>query len=213
MKKIVFLQEEKKESEELEFKDIVRGEYENKIRTFSSIEKKFLIFSKAKTNEEPKMNYYQFLETVVPFQYMKVLKEESIFEILNKNTLFQNLLKKVDVNNDGFINFEEFVIWALILSLQMDDLKNKFPKGKLSKEDFCEYLMKNMENLNVLKITDKAFIDARMIKSDRDTIFRTLVDFCTKCFKDTIISIDKEIENLIVDLSLIMLIYEVNKIY
>lgn len=208
-KNVLFLEEEKKESDELEFKEIIRGEYENKIRTFSSIEKKFLIFSRIKSTEELKMNYFQFLDSVVPFQYMKEIKEDQLKEILMNNSLFQSLLKKIDINNDGFINFEEYVIWSLMISISMSDLKNKFPKGTLTREQFSDYLMENLNSLNEFKVTNKTMMDARVIKSDKDTIFKTLVDFTSKCFGDTVLSIDKDIDRLIVDLSLSMLFYEV----
>jgi len=210
-KNVLFLEkDEDNESNELSFKDIIRGEYENKIRTFSPIEKKFLIFSKIKSSDEVKMSYFQFLDSVVPFQYMKTLNEEKLIELLTNNLLFNDLLKKIDINNDGFINFEEYVIWNLIISLKLSDLKEKFPRGTLTREQFSEYLMGDLNLYNIHKVTDKAFIDARMIKSDHDTIYKTLVDFTSKCFKDSIVSIDKDIDNLVVELSLIMLLYEVD---
>ena len=210
-KNVLFLKEKKeKESEELEFKEIIRGEYENKIRTFSTIEKKFLIFSKInKSNDELKVSYIQFLDSVVPFQYMKVRKEDELREILKNNNLFQSLLKKIDINNDGFINFEEYVIWSLIMSIRKDSLKTKFPKGTLKREEFSDYLMEILNSYDLHKVTDKAMFDARIIKTDKDTIFKTLVDFTSKCFIDSVLNIDKDIERLIVDLSLSMLIYEV----
>jgi len=123
--------------------------------------------------------------------------------------LFQSLLKKIDINNDSFINFEEYVIWSLIMSIRKDSLKTKFPKGTLKREEFSDYLMEILNSYNLHKVTDKAMFDARIIKTDKDTIFKTLVDFTSKCFIDSVLNIDKDIERLIVDLSLSMLIYEV----
>ena len=208
-KNVLFLEEEEKESDELEFKEIIRGEYENKIRTFSPIEKKFLIFSRLKSTDELKMNYFQFLDSVVPFQYMKEIKEEKLKEILMNNTLFQSLLKEIDINNDGFINFEEFVIWSLIISVSINSLKTKFPNGTLTREQFSDYLMESLNSLHIMKVTDTTIMDARIIKSDKDKIFKTLVDFTSKCFNDNVLRIDKDVERIIVDLSLSMLIYEV----
>lgn len=207
--KNVLLLKEEKESDELEFKEIIRGEYENKIRTFSTIEKKFLIFSRIKSTDELKMSYFQFLDSAVPFQYMKELNEDQLKEVLMNNPLFQSLLKKIDLNNDGFINFEEYVIWSLIISISINQLRTRFPKGTLTREQFSDYLMESLNSLSVFKVTDKTVMDARIIKSDKDTIFKTLVDFTSKCFNDNILYIDKDIDRLIVDLSLCMLIYEV----
>jgi len=211
-KNVLFLEEEEKESEKLDFKELIRGEYENKIRTFSPIEKKFLIFSRIKSTEELKMSYFQFLESVVPFQYMKQIDEEKLKIILQNNSLFQSLLKKIDNNNDGFINFEEYVIWSLIISININDLKTRFHKGTLTREQFSEYLMENLNSYNSFKVTDKTMMDARIIKSDKDTIFKALVDFTSKSFNENILSIEKDINKLTVDLSLSMLIYEVSLI-
>lgn len=213
-KNILFLGEEedknkKQDSSELEFKDIIRGEYENKIRIFSPIEKKFLIFSKLKSTEDLKMSSLNFLNCVTPFQYMKTLGEDEIKEILFSKTLFQELFKKIDLNNDQLISFEEFVVWSLMFSVKINDLKEKFPKGTITREQFAEYLYENLQKLNILKITDKALMDARIIKSDHDTIFRTLVEFTSKYFKDVTLNIDKDIQKLIFDMSLIILLYEV----
>lgn len=212
-RKVLYLKEEKeKESDELEFKDIIRGEYENKIRTFSPIEKKFLIFSKIKSTEELKMNYFQFLDSVVPFQYMKERNENELREILDNNALFKSLLKRIDINNDGFISFEEYVVWSLIISISLNNLKTKFPNGTITREELSDYLMENLTSFDSHKVTDKAIMDARIIKTDKDTIFKTLVDFTSKCFNNNVLNIDKDIDKLITDLSLCMLIYEVSKI-
>jgi hypothetical protein len=206
---VIYLEEEdKKQSDELEFKDIIRGEYENKIRLFAPIEKRFLIFSRIKNNDDLKMSYFQFLDCVVPFQYMKTLKEDKLREILEKNKLFTDIFKKIDTNNDKFISFEEFVVWFLIISFNPNRLKEKFPGGKLMREDLSEYLFQDLKSMKILKMTDKAFVDARIIKSDQDAIFRTLVDFSSKYFKDSLLTID-DVEKLIIDMNLVMLLYEV----
>ena len=210
-KSILFSKEDKKkDSNVLDFKDIIRGEYENKIRTFSSIEKRFLIFSRVKSTEDIKMTYYQFLDSVVPFQYMKTLPEAELIEILKNNNIFENILSKViDINSDGFISFEEFVIWSTLISLNTNTLKLKYPSGEISREDFIEYLIEFLNSFDVLKVTDKTLVDARMIKSDTNTIHRLLVEFVAKYFTDVKINIDKDIEKLIAELNLIMLLYEV----
>ena len=53
---------------ELELKDITLGEYENRIRSFASIEKRFHVFANIKSSDDIKMNYFQFLYSMVPFQ-------------------------------------------------------------------------------------------------------------------------------------------------
>jgi len=65
--KILLLSEEKKN--ELEMKTIIRGEYENRIRAFATIEKKYGIFAGVKNFDEVRMNYYQFFDSLIPFCY------------------------------------------------------------------------------------------------------------------------------------------------
>jgi hypothetical protein len=201
-------EEEKKESTELEMKDIVRGEYENKIRTFSSIEKRFLIFAKIKKYGDYRMTYFQFLDSLVPFQYIKTKNSDEISKILNENENFQKVLKKIDINNDGFINFEEFIILSIVMSTSLNEYQASFPTGKLTREQLAEFLMNKISQLEALKITSKSFVDGRIIKTDYNTLYRYMVDFVSLVFKNTVIDINKDLSQFLFEVYLLMLFYE-----
>jgi hypothetical protein len=201
-------EEEKKESTELEMKDIVRGEYENKIRTFSSIEKRFLIFAKIKKYGDYRMNYFQFLDSLVPFQYIKTKNSEEISKILNENQNFQKVLKKIDINNDGFINFEEFIILSVVMSTSFSEYLSTFPSGKITREELSEFLMKKISEIEALKITNKSFVDGRIIKTDYNTLYRYMVDFVSLVFKNSTVDINKDLSLFLFEVYLLMLFYE-----
>lgn len=210
-KSVIYLEEEKKnESEKLSINEIIRGEYENKIRFFAALEKKFMIFAGINSVEKDQMTYFQFLHCITPFQHMKTLQLEEIEKKLLSNSLFNNILKKIDVNNDKFISFEEFVIWNLMISLNKKELEIKFPSRKMTKEQFTNHLMENLRTYDKMRVTDKTTVDARLIKTNHETIFKVLVEFTGRYFKNNEIEIDREIQKLIIDLKLVGYIYEVN---
>ena len=68
----------KKQNNELEMKQIIRGEYENKVRAYSSIEKKFAIFAEVKNFNDVKMNYFQFFDSLIPFPYSETLCHKTV---------------------------------------------------------------------------------------------------------------------------------------
>lgn len=102
--------------EELGMKDIIHGEYLNRIRYFASTEKRFTIFAKIKSKDAIQMDYFQFLDSLTPFTYSKTLEPEQMKEKLENIPHFQQIMKHIDINNDGFINIEEYYILCAILS-------------------------------------------------------------------------------------------------
>jgi hypothetical protein len=205
--------DEKKENEhELEMKDIVRGEYENKIRTFSTIEKRFLIFAKIKKYGDFRMDYYQFLDSLVPFQYIKTLPQEDLITKLKENKNFQEVIKKIDINGDGYINFEEYIVLSVFMSVPISDFLQQFPSGKLTREQLAEFLMKKIETIDSLKITNKSMIDGRIIKTDYNKLYTFIVDFISIAFKNVNVDIKKDIFKFSYDFYLLMLYYEFYRI-
>ena len=67
----IILAGEQKENR-LDLKIAVRGQYENKIRAFASIEKKFAVFANIKTQDNLTMSYYQFFDSLTPFAYSEI---------------------------------------------------------------------------------------------------------------------------------------------
>jgi hypothetical protein len=110
-KKTLFLEEE-----ELQIKDIIQGEYLNRIRIFAKPEKKFTIFAQLNSSSDPVMTYFQLLDSLTPFPYTKILSIPEIEKMLLNNKMFNEVVKKIDLNNDGVINFDEYLVLTAFLS-------------------------------------------------------------------------------------------------
>lgn len=209
--KIAYMEEE--ENVQLTNKDIVRGEYENRIRQFSSIEKKFQIFAKIKKYGDFKMTYFQFLDSLVPFQYIKTIPLDQIEKKLSGNKFFQSTMKFVDINGDGVISFEEYVILCSFLNIHTEEYLQKYPKGKIKREELVDFLMKKLEeNQAILKITNKSRVDGRVVKTDYNTLYVNMVDFVSNVFKNTEIDINKELKKFKYDLFTLFAYFEFYRI-
>ena len=200
------------ESEDLTSVEVIRGEYENKIRSFASIEKRFLLFSKVKkAGEIPTMTYFQFLESIVPFQYMKTKPREEVEELLNKNKHFQDTYSFLDINKDNQINFEEFIIFNVFMTIPLVKFIQKFPSGKITREELSDMLMEEISKGDVgLKITNKSLFDGRLVKTDHDTLFKYMMEFFGKGANQ--IDINKDIAEFKLDIFIFMLYYEFYRI-
>ena len=210
MPKIAFSKdEEDKNSNSLEMKEIVKGEYENRIRSFASVEKRFLVFAKVKQIGDYKMTYGQFLQSLLPFNYIKTKSVEEMEKYLQTNEIFNRLIKYVDVNNDNFINFEEFICLSVLLTTPILKFKEKFPDGKITRSEFTDFLMEHIRNEGSFKITSKSIMDGRIVKTDELLLRQCVMDFFTKAFNnDTKISIDKDLKIFKFKIYLMLLIYE-----
>lgn len=198
---------EREQVNPLDWKDVTRGEYENKIRNFASIEKRFLVFANAIKYGDSKMTYFQFLNSLVPFQYIKSKKKEELEKVLMENKEFNRIMKKVDINGDGFINFEEFIILCIFLTLPLKEYMKNHPQGIITKEDLVEVLMAEVKSQ--LKLTDKVSVDARIVKTDYNTLYKLMVDFVSKGFTNEKININKDISDFKLELQVLYLYYEV----
>lgn len=93
----------------------IRGNHENKIRFFCNPEKIFETFASEKDgNGELFMSYHDFFRTLTPYNYQKakeaVENEPGYFE-----THKPEVLKIADVNQDGKIDFPEFLFFITVL--------------------------------------------------------------------------------------------------
>lgn len=97
--------------------EIIKGEYENKIRIFSPIEKRYLIFGKIK-NSEDSMDTIGFFESLVPFQNLEIKNKEEIHTALSATgkDFYELFSEVVDVNKDNNISFEEYLIFCHFIS-------------------------------------------------------------------------------------------------
>lgn len=94
---------------------IIKGEYENKIRIFSPIEKRYCIFGKIDSSEK-QMDYFEFFESLIPFQNIQNKKHDETVSYLSSINEFNDVLKKIDVDEDKNISFEEYLTLCFIAS-------------------------------------------------------------------------------------------------
>ena len=108
-------EKEKLDKKSLSPQDIVKGEYENRIRVFSPIEKRYQIFGKIKTHLD-QMSIIDFFDSLLFFQGNNRYKKKVTNEFLDKQTEYCNLLSKVDVNDDKQISIDEYFILCYLIS-------------------------------------------------------------------------------------------------
>ena len=101
--------------DEMSLKDVVKGEYLNKIRLFAVAEKKFSVFGTLDIGE-PYLKVDRFFDMMIPFQYLAVKENEEVMEILSKNESYCSSMSRIDVNGDGQISFEEYLILVALLN-------------------------------------------------------------------------------------------------
>lgn len=201
------------ESTELDIKDIIKGEYENRLRTFSTIEKKYHIFANIKNAGEAKMSYIQFLHSLIPFQYIKTKSIDEVDKILQDNNDFKKIMNKVDINKDGLIDFEEYIIMCVFASLPLSKFQRHFSKNIITKEELVEYIMKQINSKHIVKVTDKSLMDARIVKTDYNTLYKDAVDFISNSFTNNSINITTDVEKLKIEIMFLLLFYEVFLLY
>lgn len=114
-KQILYLTTEHHHNQDLSNTERIKGEYENRLRIFSPIEKRYTIFGKIK-NKSQQMNYYQFFESLIPYQGVQLNPFEKQMEFFSSNKEFQNILTKVDTNEDKSISLEEYLILCFLAS-------------------------------------------------------------------------------------------------
>lgn len=107
------------DDEEMTSTERIKGEYENRIRIFSPIEKKYSIFGKIK-NKSQQMDYYQFFDSLIPYQGIKLYSGEENMTFFENNKEFQSILKKVDTNEDKSISIEEYLVLCYLTSSKIN---------------------------------------------------------------------------------------------
>ncbi len=148
--------------------DRIRGNYENKIRFFAPPEKIFETFSSIKTDDKGVvMSYDNFFHSMTPYSY--TASDEEANKYLETHS--PEVLKLVDVNQDGLIDFPEFIFFITILQLPEGEVRNVFAKKggedhTLNKQQFAEELT-NLRKCTLVgkKQQNKTLLDARHISS------------------------------------------------
>jgi hypothetical protein len=73
--------------------------------------------------------------------------------------------------------------------------------------------MEQINSKHIVKITDKSAMDARIIKTDYNTLYKDAVDFMSASFKNNRIDVNKDIEQLKTEIFLLLLFYEVKDLF
>ena len=164
--------------------DIIKGEYENKLRIFSPIEKRFLIFGKIKT-EKDKMSYMDFFESLVPFQNMDYKSDDELKETLGdeKSEFMKLFFEVVDTNKDGVISFDEYVVFCYFISNQLEKFALCLKNGKISKDEFDSFLLKEISS-KVKSSKIKTMLDGRVVKTTVEELDCSIKNITKNCFSN-----------------------------
>ena len=136
--------EEKEDSNS--FFQNIKGNYEKRIRELSSPEKVFEYFASDKRGSkvhECFMTPSDFLRSISPFSVNHPMNEQT--NQLNEKYL-QNILQVIDVNGDGLISFEEFLLLTGLLSIPQKHASIAFRffdedgNDELDKKEFSKFL-------------------------------------------------------------------------
>lgn len=140
MKKKCENEETLSECEEPDRPDIIRGNYENKIRFFSPPEKIYEVFATERSEDgELRMSYKDFLRAMTPFCYTPFFEDTDEYLKAHEN----RLLSIVDADRDGTISFTEFFFFLVIYQIEPLRIRRvwkKFPDGKMPLEKASETL-------------------------------------------------------------------------
>lgn len=165
--------------------DIIRGNYENKIRFFSPPEKTYEIFASEKVDDELRMSYKDFLRAMTPFCYTPFFEGTS--EYVEKH--LPSIIKIVDADNDGTISFTEFFFFLVLLQISVKDLKKAFDDfegGKMHRDKASETLRKIRKQTQSGKKQQNtsARIESRAISASDEEFMKTNKAICARLFKD-----------------------------
>jgi len=113
----------------------IRGEYENKIRRHSSVEKIFEVFATKKNNRNLLMTFEDLLRAIVPFNYSTKSKEEISDYFKENPPLF--IKKLFDFDSSGDISIIEYSLFFLFHEVSMGSLTKHFRGGEINPGADC----------------------------------------------------------------------------
>jgi len=159
--------------------EIIKGEYENKLRIFSPIEKRYMIFGKIKLDTD-KMTKSDFFESIIPFQNIELKQTSEIMELLDKKDKFKKLFNSfVDTNADNNISFEEYILFCYLISTHLHNFEDYFKNSKFTLEQLNEMLLKVISpKINSIK-SENIYFDSRVVKTNKND-FESAINLFTK---------------------------------
>lgn len=201
---------------------IIKGEYENKIRIFSPIEKRYCIFGKIDSSEK-QMNYFDFFESLIPFQNIQNKKHDDTVSSLSSINEFNEVLNKIDVDEDKNISFEEYLTLCFIASSKYTLILahiNKFKVDLCDKESeiiesekLKSYMSSKISSLANLKQSKKInFLESRIVSTNEETVKKQIDLFVNKAFNNSQNIELKELNSLKFKLFMLLQYYEFYRI-
>ncbi|KAL4506490.1 hypothetical protein ABPG72_000061 [Tetrahymena utriculariae] len=181
--------------------DLIRGEYENKIRQDSPPEKIFEVFATEKDDEgNIQMSHEDFFKSISPFQYSakENQEEKEEEEDSNKNggkkksddddskkeqkkIHSEALSQFADIDKDGKISIYEYYMVTAFLQIDQNEYLDYFKqkqKTDLNAQDMQE-LFSFIKQKAKVKLTMANLLDSRKFNVNKDT-FQKHVDLCIK---------------------------------
>lgn len=157
--------------EGLSYPDMIRGNYENKIRFFANPEKIYETFASLKNDDGVVMSYDDFFRSLTPFSFHPIDEEkESYF-----NKFSPKIFKLADVNQDGKIDFPEFIFFITLLQLPEREVLEVFrkkgdPETKTMSRDTFSQELTYLRNCTLIgkKQHNKSMLDGRMVSAGEE---------------------------------------------
>ena len=139
----------------------IKGNYENKVRRGSPIEKIFDVFATGKNKDGLYMSFFDLLRAVCPFNYST--KDIEDMRAYLKENPPKALIELIDLDGSGDVSVVEYYIfWVLHESRKMDflslvnipDLRKQFktddPKNKnIPKSEFLKFLKNRGDKVKI----------------------------------------------------------------
>ncbi|KAL4459986.1 hypothetical protein ABPG74_003512 [Tetrahymena malaccensis] len=177
--------------------DLIRGEYENKIRQDSPPEKIFEVFATEKDEDgNIQMSHEDFFKSICPFQYSA--KEDKEDDDSNKNEgkkesddddskkeqkkiHSEALAQFADIDKDGKISIYEYYMVTAFLQIDKSEYLDYFQqkqKNDLNAQDMQE-LFSFIKQRAKVKLTMANLLDPRKFNVNKET-FKKHIDLCIK---------------------------------
>mmetsp|Transcript_25621 Transcript_25621/g.64301 ORF Transcript_25621/g.64301 Transcript_25621/m.64301 type:complete len:486 (-) Transcript_25621:75-1532(-) len=107
-------------SEALDWRERIRGNYNNRIRSLSTPEKVFSTFASVHVNGKDFMTLDDLCAALLPFDH----RPES--EIPSMKQQPPEFFKKIDIDKNGLIDFGEYLLFVTLLGIPRTDFKVAF---------------------------------------------------------------------------------------
>lgn len=165
--------------------EVIRGEYENKIRQESTVEKIFEIFSTKKRDFQLFLSYSDLIKSIIPFNYTEASenKVEKVMSVIEKKfeTPFYKLF---DIDKSEDIDLVEYLFFNIIHRMSVDDITGYFGNNinNISKLELKNYL-RDIQKKNKLYITNSFILDPRANKLTKDDIKKSEDNIIDLIFK------------------------------